>query len=258
MGGSGSKKADLAQGTKNIHNVIRVMLEVAVSTCEEFRTTANNQRSVSITDSRGKTVSFGFADFFDYLWHLNVLIEEHHYHEEHMMFPVLKEKLPDELAEIEVCFSFCLMGVLVLALMTFQNKLFEKDHTELMEKLQRFEEIIKAKNANEVEKTATELKEILSQLQELLLPHLQREEEKFTHEKLSTVLTPKEQFDIENRIVKHAQKGPGSNVRFAIMFYTLSETDRKVMFAQVPGFVTGYVITHYCISMITTQHSLSH
>jgi hemerythrin len=115
---------------------------------------------------------------------------------------------------------------------------FEKDHVALVDLLHQLDTRIHENNITAVGQHAADVHRLLSQVRDLLLPHFQAEELALSKATLDDALTKQEQHDIEAKILKHVQASAQSNIRFAIMYYTLTEAERNAMFVNVPGFVT--------------------
>lgn len=101
MGIFGSKpEADLFRGQQSIHKVISKVMEVAIARTNDFALA--DQPQLTLKNNKGKDVTVPYSALLNYVHHAWLIIEEHHWHEEQLMFPALKHTAPDALLAIEV------------------------------------------------------------------------------------------------------------------------------------------------------------
>jgi iron-sulfur cluster repair protein YtfE (RIC family) len=222
MGLFGSKhNADLHKGQCHIHNVVSNVLEVAITRTKEFADA--DQPQLSLTNNKNQATVVNYSDLLNYIHHVWIIIEEHHWHEENLIFPVVKQKAPAALQAIEG---------------------FEKDHVHLVDLLHQLDTRVHEKDIKSVGPHAAEVASLLTQIKELLLPHFKAEETVLSREQLQVSLSQEEQNAIEGKILKHVQASPQSSVRFAIMYYSQSDADRNSMFGAVPRFVLKLLLPY--------------
>jgi len=174
------------------------------------------------TTSNNRAVTRTLPVLLEYIYHVYVLLEEHHWGEENIWFPLVTKHLPEVEEDINS---------------------FVTDHKKFVEDLKKLHELLKGKSHYDTSdfQGLENIRTLWKKITEFILPHFQREEEVLSRELLRKI--PEEELKkgiLE--IQKHAQSGPKSHLRLAIIFYTLDSRERQIFFHSAPSFLVKVVV----------------
>jgi len=222
MADNPAKNRDASEGQYYIHQVLERNFKSCLHCLDEFI----SKKVTSLNTTIGnRAVTQSLPVLFEYLYQVLVLLEEHHWHEEHIWFPLVRKHLP----KVEE-----------------QLKSFEDDHKKFVEDWSKLDKLLKEKiQHHDLDFQGVEdIRTLWNQILQFILPHFHKEEEVLSREVVKIIPT-EEWKNAELEIQKHARAGPKSHLRLAIIFYSLDSQERQIFFHTAPAFLIKVVVPRF-------------
>lgn len=189
----------LASDLVRIHKVITRGLSVGTTKGAEFM-------QAGFPDTRTRQ---GFAD---YALGLEVVLDAHHLAEDEVLFPSLREKLP------QAPYDY-----------------LSKNHKEIEALLIPVKQAVVDVAGRDVEAGLARLVEGLTEITAVWAPHIRMEESIFSHEALTKVMTLEELASLSRAVGKHSQEHSTPDyLALPFVLFNLNVEDRATMAAALP------------------------